>query len=67
MQDAQNTPPYFKVVVETDQSYLVSDGVHLSISPGMQATIDIHTGDRTIAAYFAKPVLKLKHEAFRER
>jgi adhesin transport system membrane fusion protein len=67
MQDAQNTPPYFKVVVETEQSYLVSDGAHLSISPGMQATIDIHTGDRTIAAYFAKPVLKLKHEAFRER
>lgn len=67
LQDAANTPPYFKVVVETSRSYLEDNGAKLQISPGMQASIDIRTGDRTVAAYLAKPILKLKDEAFRER
>lgn len=67
LQDAANSPPYFKVVVETDRSYLEDNGAKLQISPGMQGTVDIHIGDRSVAAYLAKPVLKLRHEAFRER
>jgi adhesin transport system membrane fusion protein len=59
--------PYFRVVVETDKSYLgVSEGA-LPIIAGMQATVDIHTGDKSVLEYLVKPVLKLKHEAFRER
>jgi adhesin transport system membrane fusion protein len=33
----------------------------------MQATVDIHTGERSVLDYLITPVLKLKHEAFRER
>jgi adhesin transport system membrane fusion protein len=29
--------------------------------------VDIHTGSRTVMEYLVKPVLKLRHEAFRER
>ena len=33
----------------------------------MQATIDIHTGEKSVMEYLIRPVLKLKSEAFRER
>ena len=39
----------------------------LPITPGMQATVDIHTGTKSVMEYLIKPVLKLRHEAFRER
>ena len=33
----------------------------------MQATVEIHTGTRTVLEYLVKPGLKLRHEVFRER
>ncbi len=63
----QKGEPYFRVIVETDKSYLGDDPKTLQITPGMQATVDIHTGARSVAFYMVKPVLKLKNEAFRER
>ena len=39
----------------------------LPIMPGMEATVDINTGQKTVMDYLIKPVLKLKDEAFRER
>jgi adhesin transport system membrane fusion protein len=59
--------PYFRVVVETAKWYLGEAQGELPITPGMQATVDIHTGTKTILQYLIKPVLKLRHEAFRER
>ncbi len=59
--------PYFRVVVETDRAYLGDQPGLWPISPGMQAQVDIVTGDRSVAYYILKPVLKLKAEAFRER
>ncbi len=58
---------FFRVVVETDKSYLGSEPGLLPIAPGMQATVDIHTGAKSVMQYLLTPVLKLKHEAFRER
>ncbi len=59
--------PYFTVIVETDRSYIGSSEGELPITPGMQATVDIKTGTRSVVEYLIKPVLKLQHEAFRER
>lgn len=59
--------PYFRVLVETDKTYLGNQEGELPIIPGMQATVDIHTGARTFIQYLITPVLKLRHEAFRER
>ena len=59
--------PYFQVLVETDKTYLGDKEGDLPITPGMQATIDIHTGKRSVIDFLIKPVLKLRHEAFRER
>ena len=59
--------PYFRVIVKTDRPFLGDASNPLPISPGMQAVVDIHTGDRSVFEYFIKPVLKLRHDAFRER
>lgn len=66
-QDRQTGEHYFRVIVETDKSYLLSEGKKLPISSGMQAEVDIHIGTKSVFQYLIQPVLKLKHEAFRER
>lgn len=58
---------YFRVVVHPDKTYLGRRPGELPITPGMQATVDIHTGTKSVMQYMIKPVLKLRHEAFRER
>ena len=58
---------FFKVIVRTNKSYLGARPGLLPIIPGMQATVDIRTGERSVLEYLITPVLKLKHEAFRER
>lgn len=63
----ENGQPYFRVTVQTDKNYLGDTEGSLPIVPGMQATVDIHTGKKTVMDYLIRPVLKLRHEAFRER
>ena len=58
---------YFRVVVQPEKTYLGRRSGELPITPGMQATADIHTGTKSVMEYLIKPVLKLRHEAFRER
>ncbi|MBL6958544.1 MAG: HlyD family type I secretion periplasmic adaptor subunit [Rhodospirillales bacterium] len=59
--------PYFRLVVETSKAYLGDAEGKLPIMPGMEATVDVHTGTKSVMDYLIKPVLKLRHEAFRER
>jgi adhesin transport system membrane fusion protein len=59
--------PYFRVVVATEKSYLGDHPGAYPIAPGMQATVDIHTGTKSVLQYLVEPVIKLRHEAFRER
>jgi len=58
---------YFEVIVETDKAYLGKHEGELPISPGMQATVDIHTGRKTVMNLFLNPIRKVMAEAFRER
>lgn len=59
--------PYFEVIVETARAHLGGDDNPLPISTGMQATVDILTGRRSVMEYLLKPVLAVRHEAMRER
>ena len=59
--------PFFEVVVETEKTYLGDKEGDLPITAGMQATVDIHTGTKSVIDFLIKPVLKMKAEAFRER
>lgn len=58
---------YFRVVVHPDKTYLGRRPGELPITPGMQTTVDIQTGTKSVMEYMIKPVLKLRSEAFRER
>ena len=58
---------YYRVFIRTQQDYLVNKaGHHFSISPGMVATVDIKTGQKTIVDYLLKPFNSAR-EALRER
>jgi len=58
---------FYEVVVRTERTYLGENPGDFPITPGMEASVDIHTGTRTVLDYLVRPVLKLQHEAFRER
>ena len=62
----QHTGAYYRAVIRTNKSYLGDRPGEYQIRPGMQAVVDIHVGTQTVMAYLLRPVLKLKHEAFRE-
>lgn len=58
---------YYRVYILTDADSLKNpSGKTLPIVPGMIATVDIHTGEKTILSYLMKPLNK-GQEALRER
>ncbi|TVV76527.1 HlyD family type I secretion periplasmic adaptor subunit [Sphingomonas solaris] len=58
---------YYRVFVRTKADSLISkSGRHFPITPGMVATVDIHTGSKTVLQYLMKP-LNRAQEALRER
>lgn len=58
---------FYKVIVRTRKNTLEHRGVTHRIIPGMDASVDIMVGDRTVLGYFLKPILRATSEAFRER
>ncbi len=58
---------FYLVRVRTDKNYLGTEDAPLSIIPGMQSTVDIITGKKTLLDYLLKPILKAKQNALRER
>ncbi|ROS14988.1 adhesin transport system membrane fusion protein [Raoultella sp. BIGb0399] len=58
---------YYRVFIRTDHDYLENKkGKRFSIGPGMIATVDIKTGQKTVMDYMVKPFNRAK-EALRER
>ena len=62
----KNEEQFFRVTVSTKKSWLGGAPGQLAITSGMQGEVDIHVGSRSLFWLMIKPVLKLKHEAFRE-
>jgi len=60
-----SAPPYYKVTVNVNADALTERQKAIEIRPGMRATIELHTGSKTILRYLMKPLYKSK-EAFRE-
>ncbi|HAT8179416.1 TPA: HlyD family type I secretion periplasmic adaptor subunit [Legionella pneumophila] len=58
---------YYIVKVRTDKNYLGTEKNPLPIIPGMQATVDILTGQKSVLQYLLKPIIKAKQSALRER
>lgn len=58
---------YYRVYIRTDTDKLINKaGGEFNITPGMVATVDIKTGEKTVMDYLLKPFNKAK-EALRER
>lgn len=58
---------FYLIQVRTDRNQLGTDNKPLLIIPGMIATVDIITGEKSVMDYLLKPVLKARTEALRER
>jgi adhesin transport system membrane fusion protein len=57
--------PHYKVTLAVDTDHLTLRQSELEIRPGMQASVELHTGSKTVLQYLLKPLYKSK-EAFRE-
>jgi membrane fusion protein, adhesin transport system len=58
---------HYTVHIETARAAVESLGRELPLLSGMQAQVDIVTGDRTVANYLLKPLVGVRENAFRER
>ena len=63
----QDGVSYFKLTVETDRNHFGKEQEALPISSGMQTSVDVHTGTRTVLEFLLKPLLRIRYEGFRER
>lgn len=71
LEDEKNNQPgkdtsYYRILVRSDTSVIQAGGKLHPIIPGMTASVEIKTGEKTILSYLLKPLLKGR-EAFRER
>jgi membrane fusion protein, adhesin transport system len=63
---AADGDPHYKVTLSVDTDALTERQRSLQIRPGMQATVELQTGSKTILSYLLKPLYK-SGEALRER
>ena len=57
--------PHYKVQVQIDTAVLTDRQAAIDIRPGMLATVELHTGKKTVLRYLVKPLAK-SGEALRE-
>ncbi|MCW9035139.1 MAG: HlyD family type I secretion periplasmic adaptor subunit [Rhodospirillales bacterium] len=65
--DEKSGEAFYKIIVKTDVNYLEKYNKKLPIIPGMVASVDLLTGEKTILDYILKPILKTKSRALQER
>jgi len=58
---------FYLIQVRTERNHVGGEHKPLLIIPGMVATVDIITGQKSVLDYLLKPVLKARTEALRER
>ncbi|OUD10569.1 transporter [Marivivens niveibacter] len=57
--------PHYKVTLAVDLTNLTDRQREIEIRPGMQATVELHTGGKTVLQYLTKPLYR-GQEALRE-
>jgi adhesin transport system membrane fusion protein len=58
---------FYRVRVRTDENTLKRKGEILPIIPGMVATVDIMTGEKTVMEYLMKPIMKTVQNSMNEK
>ena len=62
-----NGNTFYKVEIKTDKTYFEYDNQRYNLTPGVEVTANIHTGERTIAEYLLNPIINISNKALRER
>ena len=65
--EEQNIPPYYETLIEIDDVKFPNVDAEADIVPGMQVTVDIIGGKRTVLDYILSPIQKATSVAFREK
>ena len=63
----ENMPPFYETLIEIPDLSFPRSPVKPDLVPGMQATIDILGGKRTVMDYILTPIQKASRAAFREK
>jgi len=58
---------FYRVIVRTEKNHLGTAEHPLPIIPGMVATLEVQTGEKSVLDYMMKPARMLRDEALRER
>ena len=58
--------PHYKVTLKVDPASRTGRAAGMEVRPGMQATVELETGGKTVLTYLTKPLWKSR-EALRER
>lgn len=58
-------PPHYKVTLRVDLDHMTERQQGIAIRPGMQASVELHTGEKTVLQYLTKPLYR-GSEALRE-
>tara|TARA_B100000029_G_C17534484_1_gene944356 strand:- start:941 stop:1798 length:858 start_codon:yes stop_codon:yes gene_type:complete len=62
-----NGNTFYKVEIKTDKNFFEYNNQKYNLTPGVEVTINILTGERTIAEYLLNPLFNISNKAFRER
>ena len=65
--DPETGETFYQVYVKTDHTVIVKDGRDHIIIPGMVASVEIMTGQKSVLDYLLKPINKARNEALTER
>ena len=57
---------FYRVIIRTEKNHLGSTENPLPIIPGMVATVEVQTGEKSVLDYMLKPARMLRDEALRE-
>ena len=57
--------PHYKVTVRVDRDAVDARQARIALRPGLQASVELHTGERTVLHYLTKPLYRSR-EALRE-
>ena len=60
-----NLPPHYRVTLRVNLSQLSARQQRIEIRPGMQADVELRTGEKTVLQYLTKPLYRSR-EALRE-
>ncbi|OWQ93084.1 hypothetical protein CDN99_00835 [Roseateles aquatilis] len=64
--EKNNDGTYYRALVAAERNTLRAKGEPLPVIPGMTASVEIRTGERSVLSYILRPMLKSR-EALRER